>query len=413
MARKKGRGTSKLKDFRKSRFLFLVTAAFLIGVIYYANNNVSASTSTSATVTETFDSIAISPDSYKVQLVDESGQSLKAEILQKISISSLMKGKNCGPKGALPDHPNGGCFTVNPVERDVTASSDGVIVFQNKLNHIGQLYTYANGKKKTIDYYFAAGAAGHVVTEGGTTKIVDDDKNFIAWTSNTIIIRSADKKTELARVVLNSNGYLQKSLDKAKQAMNKLNSTTILAKIPASKLSTLGPDSGTPSGVSAPVVSLSPEVIGTGSYEVKFTKNNSAVPVQNYVVNDWYFECTVINSKEKDCTKNTKQQGQAGMSGADGVAKFSTPLISAGNDYFAGQTLGNNRYRIWSKSEIIAVNSDGRKIGSKTISSPFRRPTFNLLLFKKIDSTQMSKDKQKMVDKYNNFLQKDYIIKVK
>jgi hypothetical protein len=62
---------------------------------------------------------------------------------------------------------------------------------------------------------------------------------------------------------------------------------------------------------------------------------------------------------------------------------------------------------------VIIINENGKKIGSKVVQSPFYRPKLNLLILKVMDATKRDNNKEKMVSKYNGFLQKEYIIKAR
>jgi hypothetical protein len=115
----------------------------------------------------------------------------------------------------------------------------------------------------------------------------------------------------------------------------------------------------------------------------------------------------------KKIALNKKYEGETGASGTDGTIKFSTQLVNVGNDYFIGESLGGNQFKVWSKSEVIIINENGKKIGSKVVQSPFYRPKLNLLILKVMDATKRDNNKEKMVSKYNGFLQKEYIIKAR
>ncbi len=405
MAKKK---SLKGKGKKNSRFLLLIIIALVVGVIYYFNNNYSASTNDAAKVSEVFDEISVSPNTYKIQLVDETGTPLKQELINKISVASLITGKDCGPKGSTVTHPKGGCFSVDkPSEVPVSVASDGTASFQSKLFHVNQTFEYSNKKQKKYDYYFSGIGSG---------------TNFVAWKTNTIVIKSVDKKEEIARFPINSNVYFQKKLDKAKSDIANLNGAVKTIKIPTDKItSSVGPDAGTPAASATPAPAtpsqpvLSANAIATGSTVVNFirSKGGEAISGQVYEVYNWYYECTITAEKEKDCTKTKKYYGEKGLAGNDGVARFKTELINVGNDYFIGQTISGNRFRIWSKSEVVATNMEGKKIAARTIQSPFYRPKFNLIIIKSMDATERNNNKEKMLDKYNSFIEKQYLIKVK
>lgn len=404
MAKRKSLKGKRVRSKKNSRFLLFVMVGLVLGVVYYFNNNFSASTSSAAKISEVFGEIAVSPSSYKIQLVDETGTALKPEMIGKISVVSLISGKDCGPKGSTPTHPKGGCFSVDkPTETPVSVGADGTISFQSKLFNANQTFEFSDKKQKKYDYYFSGIGSG---------------TNFVAWKTNTIIIRSADKKEEIAKLPINSNVYFQKNLEKAKADIANANTAIKVIKIPTDKItSVVGPSAGTPAAVApaATVVvpTLSADAIASGSVLAKFVKSGQIIPGQAYQVYNWYYECTVIASKKTGCTKVRKYYGEKGVAGTDGIAKFKTELINIGSDYFIGEKIADNKFRIWSKSEVIAINADGKKIGSKMIESPFSQAKLNLWFTSLMDASKSDKNKQKMVDKYNKFFGKEYIIKVK
>jgi hypothetical protein len=208
-------------------------------------------------------------------------------------VTSQIKGKNCGPKNSLPDHPNGGCFTITkPTETAVSVSPDATAQFQNKLFHVGQVLQSNNKKQKKYDYYFSG------MNSGG--------ENFVIWSTNNIVVRTTDQK-EIVSVPINSNAYLQKDINKAKTNISKFNGSIRTVKIPTSKItSALGLDAGVPSTevLINQQSNLSPETISSGTYSVKITRGGDTVSGQSYKVYNWYYECNIVaGSKEKNCTK--------------------------------------------------------------------------------------------------------------
>jgi len=405
VAKKKSLKLKSSKARKNSRFLLFVLAGLVLGVVYYFNNSYSASTNDAAKVSEVFDEIVVSPNSYKIQLVDENGAPLKQELINKISVASMITGKDCGPKGSTVTHPKGGCFSVDkPDEVAVPIGSDATASFQSKLFHVNQTFEYSNKKQKKYDYYFSGIGSG---------------TNFVAWKTNTIVIRSADKKEEIARLSINSNVYFQKKLDKAQDDIVNLNSAVKTIKIPSNKItSSIGPDEGIPATTSTTTTEtankpvLSANAISSNSVSVKFVKSRGGdiIPGQPYEVYNWYYECTITTKKESSCTKLKKYYGEKGIAGIDGIAKFKTELINVGDNYFIGETISSDKFRIWSKSEVVAVNEKSKKVGIVTVVSPFSR--FKFLFFGN-DSTKRDSNKQKMIDKYDSLFKKEYKIRVR
>ena len=412
MTKKKSLKGRNIKGRKSSRFLLFVLIGVIIGLVYYFNNNFSASTNSTVKISEVFEQITTAPESYQIRLVDENGANLSPELISKISVSSLIVGKDCGPKGSTVTHPKGGCFVVDKApEVPVVIDSASSASFQSKLFHVTQTFKYTNGKEKIYHYYFSGIGSG---------------TNFVAWKTNTIVIKSASDKEEIARIPITSNVYFQTKLDKAQNDITGLNKAVKIIKIPTSKIvSTLGSNAGTPAtpvatvSTPTPIVEpvqpvLSANAIASGSALVKFIKNGIPVSGQNYQVYNVYYECTIAEGKEKDCTRTKKYLGEKGISGTDGIVKFKTELMNIGNDYFIGENISAGKFRIWSKSEVVALNADGKRIGSKTVSSPFYRPKFSILFIAlSMDSTERNDNKQKMLDKYNKLFSKEYIIKVR
>ena len=411
MARRRSQKGKSSRSKKFSRLILFALVAVVIGLVYFINNSFSASVNDVAKVSESFEEVVATPSSYKIQLVDETGTAIKQDLLKNISVASVVSGKDCGPKGSTKTHPNGGCFVIDkPSEVPITIASDATASFQNKLYHINQIFEYSDKKQKQYNYYFSGIGSG---------------TNFIAWKTNTIIIKSANGKSEIARIPINSNVNLQKDLTKATSDIVNFNSSVKTIKIPTDKItSVLTTDAGTPvavattTTVTVPAVVvpvLSANAISSGSISVKFAKSvgGDIIPGQNYQVYNWYSECTVTVAKKSSCTKSKKYYGEKGVAGTDGTAKFKTELINIGNEYFIGQNISDDKFRVWNKSEIVALNTDGRKIVSKVITSAFYGSSMRFLIIKSISATQRDKNKQKMIDKYNKFLQKEYIIKAR
>jgi hypothetical protein len=397
MARRKMRGR-KLKR-KSSQLAFFALAALLIGIFYYVSTGVSASTNTSVKYAEVFNQTTASTSSYKVKLTDQTGQALKSSVVSQISISSKVTGKDCGAKNTSASHPDGGCLTIkNPTETPMTLASDGTITFQNTLIKIDQTLQYSPSKTKKNVYFSAGTVSGSTYTLLGT---------------NTIVVKSKATNEIIAQMPIPTPVNLVKNEAQAKTKIDTFNNAEWKLSIPTTKLtSTLGISSSTPSAdiINTPI--YYPESVSSDYYAVTFYQGGNILTRQSYWAYSWYYECSVTTQGVRDCTPIRRSTTDYGIAGNDGTAQFHTSLINIGNDYFIGQALGNSRFKIWVKSQIIAIDSKGKSLGNRTITSPFSKPKFNFLAMKRISTTTQSSNKQSMIAKYDSFNQKEYKINV-
>jgi|GEM_PF-2445189 len=390
--------------FSKNLIFWLIVLVLIIAGYFLLNkSDIGADTiNPNISYQEEFTDLELSPNEYKVQLKDTAGNPLSAETLAKIEVTSKITGKDCGSKGA-PSHKDGGCFTItNPVEQKVTIDGTGTMIFEDKLIRIHQTITYKKtGKQKVQDYYSGAIGSGD---------------RYIVWKKNQITIK--DKVS--GKEITTSNpefdipvlASIKTNQQNAAQALTEFNNTLQTRNLEVQAIADLGSNGGTPApDSSAPPAN--PNISKTSTYTISFTKGSNAVPNQKYKTTEKYKTCEMTESKEVKCSKTLYTDGATGTADANGAATFTTNLVVVGDNYFVGVPVSATKFKVYKGMDIIATDDNGKKIGQTSANSPFYRNVSHIPLWKVMDATERSKDKDKMVKKFDDYIAKKYQVKIR
>lgn len=417
------RRSSRKSFFSKNLIFWLIVLVLIIaGFILLNKSDVGADTvNPNITYQEEFTDLKLSPSQYKVQLKDVDGKQLSADALAKMEVTSKVTGKDCGAKGT-PSHKAGGCFTIKvPAEQKVAVDSTGTMTFENKLVKIHQTITYIKtGKQKVADYY--SGAIG-------------SDNHYIIWKKNEITIKDKASGKEitakLPELVIPPLANTKTNQEKAAAALTDFNNASYIISLAAETVVTFGSNAGTPAPSALDVQAVptptnpstsvfptvptptNPNISKTGTYAVSFTKSGVAVPNQKYKTTEKYKTCEMTENKEINCSKTQYTDGSSGTADAAGVATFTANLIVIGDNYFVGIPISATKFKVYSGVNITALNDDGKKIGQASANSPYYRNVSHVPFWKVMDATERSKDKAKMIKKFDDYMAKKYQVRVR